>query len=189
MIPEAASTATIHRPTPPLMAPIALVAMGVHLLAGLQNGNASGKMPSFAQKTIHKGLTMTAHRSLQDALIAEYAQLDPGPGAALAVDRQEAYFSLNVGSTAEARTVPIPNLQTADALGVNIVATIGVDAVNGGSVAITCPDGSGGSNPVNAAGNTTITLSAAGAFVILRTHLVGGKLQWRIESSDGAALS
>jgi len=86
-------------------------------------------------------------------------------------------LALTIGGVAETNTLAVPTFA-------GQVITISADTVAGaGSRTITV------ASPVNAAGNNTILLDAAGEFISLYGIKLGATFAWRVLAIDGATLS
>lgn len=86
-------------------------------------------------------------------------------------------LALTIGDVAETNTLAVPTFA-------GQVITISADTVAGtGSRTITV------ASPVNAAGNNTILLDAAGEFISLYGIKIGATFAWRVFAIDGATLS
>lgn len=99
--------------------------------------------------------------------------LDPGASKAIPVDCSGT-VSL-VTAAAETRTLAAPTF-----VGQELVLNFKTD---GGDCVVTC------ATTVNAAGNNTVTFSAAGASVHLRAVEVGTNLRWKAIFNEGGVLS
>ncbi len=117
---------------------------------------------------------MTAHRALADQLIAEYEQVDAFDGDALVPDRSPAIIEIRTND-AETRTLPDPENP-----GLRLTLCMEKD---GGDCVITA------SNPVNQAGNNTLTLDDEGETIDLVAVRIDGAMRWRVVGNDGVDLS
>lgn len=119
---------------------------------------------------------MTAHRSLQDNLIADAELIDPGNGGSVLLDRTPCHLSVTT-TAAETRVLALPS-----AIGHEITVSLDVD---GGDLVVT----QAGSLAINQAGDTTVTLADAGDSVTFVAIALAGALVWRVKSADGVVLS
>ena len=86
-------------------------------------------------------------------------------------------LALTIGDAAETNTLAVPTFA-------GQVITISADTVAGaGARTVTV------ASPVNAAGNNTILLDAAGEFISLYGIKLGATFAWRVFAIDGATLS
>ena len=99
---------------------------------------------------------------------------DPGDGGAIPVIRS-GHVPITTTGVDDTRTLAIPTLA-----GQKLVIGLDVDA---GDAVITV------AAAINAAGNNTITIAAAGGYLTLEGIQVAGALVWRVGSNNGAALS
>jgi hypothetical protein len=118
---------------------------------------------------------MSAHNILQEQLIADRALIDPGNAGTVVIDRSPAILSLS--SAVGTRILEAPQ-----ALGQEV--TVSGNVITG-NVGVT----QAGSAAINAAGNTTATITAAGQRVTFIAIAIAGVLRWRVKSNDGATLS
>ena len=119
---------------------------------------------------------MTAHRTLQDAGLADREVIDPGEAGAIDVDKSPAHLTI-YGGDAETRTINAPT-------------NFGIEFVlakrdTGNTVILTQASG----DDFNVAGADTITLTGAGAFAKMVSISVAGVLMWRYIGGNGAVLS
>ena len=117
---------------------------------------------------------MTAHRALQDNLIADYVIPGDAAGVAIVPDRSPAQAQI-VTLAAETRTLPAPLRE-----GLSLSISLRTD---GGDCVITASAG------VNQAGNTIMTLADAGDIIELKSIRLGDAYVWRVIANDGVALS
>jgi hypothetical protein len=101
---------------------------------------------------------------------------DPGTGAAIAVTHSGVCAITTAGGGGETNTLPIP-------VAVGQQVTITLDTDGGADRVITV------AAAINQAGNTQITLAAAGDTIsLIGTTIAGGRV-WRVLQNDGPVLA
>jgi hypothetical protein len=118
---------------------------------------------------------MTAHRTLQDDLIAEFEMIDPGDAGTISVDRSPATLNIVSGGV-ETRVLGVP-----PAVGLVLTLCLKTD---GGTVTVTQTSGA-----FNQAGNTSAPFADEGDIIQFVSVDIGGTLYWRIVVNDGVTLA
>lgn len=117
---------------------------------------------------------MSAHNQLQQHLIAPHEIIDPGDAGDVQIDRSPASLIITTQG-AETRTIPSPQN-----VGQRLTICLSVD---GGDLVVDTE------NPINVAGNDTMTFDTAGDTIVLEAVMIGPTYNWRVVANDGVALS
>jgi hypothetical protein len=127
---------------------------------------------------------MSAHRLLQDAIVADHTESDPGASGNLKVTKHDGVFQITT-SAAESRFLVNP---TGNVIYYGARTSVALD-VDGGNLTVQVKNAAGTAVAMNAAGNTSCVLDTVGDRVTFVLHKVSGVARWLVESSDGAAFS
>lgn len=128
------------------------------------------------------GATTIGAKKVTSAMLADTASAnckaiaDPGTGKEIPVT-SSGYIEIAVGDAAQTNTLAIPTFAGQE------ITIYAVSVTGSGTRTIAV------ASPVNQTGNNTITLDAAGEFVVLRAIKVGAALAWRAISAETGVLS